>query len=201
MDLDGLVQELMRPSARDPPGESGIQTTNSHAFEVKADTIYGLSQIGKVQMVWNHNSESGTGKMNEPTAGDWDANIQDWKQDDYLAMNGEGYKLERQPSGLLTARQPKQLWLPRDKTQIYNETARQAIENNNAATAQTYINKALERETANKDAFTNQAIPLQKMGKRDEALDTYRLAQQATTALRREETLEKTIENYTGATL
>jgi hypothetical protein len=95
--VNGMVSEFIAPSARDPPGESGIQTTNAHAFEFKADTIYGLNHIGKTLMVWNNNSEPGTGRMNEPTMGDWDATTHDWKQDNYLAMNEEGFKLEKAP--------------------------------------------------------------------------------------------------------
>jgi hypothetical protein len=87
----------MGPNARDPPSASGIQTDNKWAFKTRADTIYALSRIGKTLMVWNLNAEPETGAMDQATKGDWDATTHDWKQDNYLAMNGEGYKLEKAP--------------------------------------------------------------------------------------------------------
>ncbi len=90
--IDGYVEELIAPSARDAPAESGITTDNYYVFTLNADTIAGLSNIGKVVTNWNNNSEPGIGSISRPQQDfiaqpDWDANIHDWKTTPYLAMN------------------------------------------------------------------------------------------------------------------
>ena len=163
---------------RDPPYESGLPTTNHNAFQDRGDGIITTNKLGKVLVVWNHNSEPGTGQMNTATKGDWDATIHDWKTTPYVAMNNQIYQMSELESGLLAATNAKELILPKNKTDLYNEISKQAIENKDIITAQKYINKALEHSTANKEALINQATLLEMMERKEEALDTYRQAQQ-----------------------